>query len=171
MKNLLSFLFALLIVGCVVSCKKTNDSKGAQQTQTEDDTMVRSKADTLQIIDITQRYLNFLKENNFDEAFEMLYEFDEENFQVAPATEETKAMVKEQVTTFPIINYHIDKVVLITESESEVHFTTEWFEKAPDNPMQNTLQQVLCPVRVGINWYLTLPKLHRTLIPEGQPTE
>lgn len=121
--------------------------------------MQRTHTDTLATLYLTKKYLNFLQENQLDSAMSMLYEAKGDT--VVPMSDENKAKVLEQLKQFPVLSYEIDRLEMRKEDDTQVYYTITWFEKEDDNPMQNTLQCVINPLRYGYYWYLTIPDYNR----------
>ena len=160
MKNsvkLLLFAFAASLVFACTSKKGQAPADEVYKDPRESSEMQRTMNDTLSVLYNVKKYLNFLKENQTDSAMAMLYESQEDGSEPVPMSDERKAQILKQLKAFPVLDYQIEVVNMYSESDCEVRYTIKYFEKEPDNPMQNTLQCVINPVRYGYHWYLTLP--------------
>lgn len=161
MKKVLSVIAVLATGVLLFSC---GNNKGQQQTEEqasitdprEDQTMQRSKVDTLGILYLVNDYLTKLKDNKIDSAMEMLYEASGDT--VLPISAKTKQEVLETLKAFPVLSYNIEQIRMFSEQDTEVHYTIEYFKKENGDPRPNTLQCIIVPRRVGYYWYLTIPE-------------
>ena len=116
--------------------------------------MQRSKADTLALMHNTAEYLDLLKNGEIDKALDKLYVASGDT--VLPIPAQKKEEIRNLVTLFPVLDYKIDSILMFSETDTEVRYTIEFFEKEENDPRQNTMQCVLNPRRVGYYWYLTI---------------
>ena len=58
--------------------------------------------------------------------------------------------------TFPVLRYTIDSIIFNTETDSQVKYTIEFFEKQPGDTRPNTTSFFIKPMRVKGKWYLTM---------------
>lgn len=163
MKYLVKTLFAVVVAVVLFSCGNKNNQAAEEVPEDKDlradENMVRSHVDTMAILHLVNDYLTKLQENKIDSALSMLYEADGDT--VVPISAKSKAELMETVKSFPVLKYHINSLNMYSEEDTEVRYTIEYFEKKDDNPMQNTLQCVINPRRVGYYWYLTIPDKKR----------
>ena len=160
MKNSVRFLLFTFVASLVFACtgKKQEAPKDEEfKDRRENTSMQRTMTDTLSVLYNVKKYLNFLKENQTDSAMAMLYE-PNGGSQPVSISDERKAEILAQLKSFPVLDYEITQVNMFDEDDCEVFYTIKYFEKEPDNPMQNTLQCILKPVRHGYYWYLTIPR-------------
>ena len=162
MKNSVKFLLFVFAASLVFACtSKKEQAPVADDTYKdprESTDMQRSMTDTLSVLYNVKKYLNFLKENQTDSAMAMLYEIPIDGQEPSPISDQRKSEILKQLKFFPVLDYQIDVLNMFSESDCEVRYTIKFFEKEPDNPMQNTLQCVINPIRVGYYWYLTIPE-------------
>lgn len=158
MKNSVRFLLFIFVVSLVFACggKKQEAPKDEYKDPRENTTMQRSMTDTLALLYNVRKYLDFLKENQTDSAMAMLYEANGDAEPVA-ISDKRKEEILTQLKSFPVLDYEILQINMFAEDDCEVLYNIKYFEKEPDNPMQNTLQCILKPIRHGYYWYLTLP--------------
>lgn len=162
MKYLVKTLFAVVAAVLLFSCGNKNQAPVEAPEEVdfrEDQTMTRSGIDTMAILHLVNDYLTKLKENKIDSALDMLYEADGDT--VVPLSAKGKSEIQETLKSFPVLKYQIKSLNMFSEQDTEVRYIIEYFEKTKDNPMQNTLQCVINPRRVGYYWYLTVPKTTR----------
>ncbi len=161
MKNSVKFLLFTFVVSLVVACggkkQETPKDDNGYIDPRENTTMQRTSTDTLAVLYNVKKYLDFLKENQTDSAMAMLYQPNGDAEPVA-ISDKRKAEILNQLKSFPVLDYEITQVNMFSEDDCEVLYTIKYFEKEPDNPMQNTLQCLIKPVRYGYYWYLTLPE-------------
>ena len=159
MKYLVKTLFAVVVAVLLFSCGNKGNQAAEevpeQKDLREDETMVRSGIDTMAVLHLVNDYLTKLQENKIDSALDMLYEADGDT--VVPLSAKGKAEILETLKSFPVLKYQIKSLNMFSEQDTEVRYIIEYFEKTKDNPMQNTLQCVINPRRVGYYWYLTIP--------------
>ena len=55
-----------------------------------------------------------------------------------------------------MLNYKIESIIFNTETDSQVKYTVEFFEKKPGDPRPNTTSFFIKPMRVKGQWYLTM---------------
>lgn len=162
MKNSVKFLLFVFAASFVFACtSKKEQAPVADDTYKdprESTEMQRTMTDTLAVLYHVKKYLNFLKENQVDSAMAMLYEASADGGEPVPMSDQRKAVILKQLKTFPVLDYQIDVLNMYSESDCEVRYTIKFFEKEDNNPMQNTLQCVINPIRVGYYWYLTIPE-------------
>lgn len=159
MKYYFKLLLFIVFIGIVVtSCK---EKRFVPQQKVEeyvdprmDGTMQRTAQDTAFVLRKVMDYLTKLKNDSIEEALDMLYEADGDT--VIELTPKRRAEIKKTITTFPVLDYKIDQLLMYSETDTEVRYTIQFFEKEEGNPMQNTIQCVINPRRVGYYWYLTV---------------
>lgn len=154
-------LFAVSAMLMTFSCNSKKEKVGGEGEELpldprESASMQRTMTDTLAVLYNTKEYLRLLQENKIDSALAMLYEASGDT--VVPLSDAHKAEVRLNVQNFPVLKYKIDRLEMFSETDTEVYYTIEYFEKPEGDPRPNTLQCVLAPKRVGYYWYLTIPK-------------
>lgn len=122
-----------------------------------DQQMVRTSKDTMMLLDMTKKFLETLKNNDIDGAMSQLYEVKDNK--VMPLSEERSKEIRKTLTTFPVLSYKIDELLLYSDSDTEVRYTIEFFEKPKGDNRPNTIKCSVNPTRVGGNWYLTIAKV------------
>ena len=150
MKYLVKTLFAVVAAVLLFSCGNKNQAPVEAPEEVdlrEDQTMTRSGIDTMAILHLVYDYLTKLQENKIDSALDMLYEADGDT--VVPLSAKGKSEILETLKSFPVLKYQIKSLNMFSEQDTEVRYIIEYFEKKEDNPMQNTLQCVINPRRIG----------------------
>ena len=151
---------------CVFSCSQKQEP--AQQTSQEftdvrnSPDMQRTLTDTISVLSHVRAYLDMLQRNEVDSALSFVYVEDGDS--VAPLMGAAREAFRQQVTSFPVLSYEINKLQMFNSHDTRVHYTIEYFEKPKDSPLQNTLQCVIGLRRVGYMWYLIVPTETRDLV-------
>lgn len=89
-----------------------------------DQQMVRTSKDTMMLLDMTKKFLETLKNNDIDGAMSQLYEVKDNK--VMPLSEERSKEIRKTLTTFPVLSYKIDELLLYSDSDTEVRYTIEF---------------------------------------------
>lgn len=122
-----------------------------------DQQMSRTSKDTTMLLDMTKKFLETLKNNDIDGALSQLYEVKNNN--VMPLSAEREKEIRKTLATFPVLSYQIDELLLYSDSDTEVRYTIEFFEKPKGDNRPNTIRCSVNPTRVGGTWYLTIAKV------------
>lgn len=122
-----------------------------------DQRMSRTSKDTTMLLDMTKKFLETLKNNDIDGAISQLYEVKNNN--VMPLSAEREKEIRKTLATFPVLSYQIDELLLYSDSDTEVRYTIEFFEKPKGDNRPNTIKCSVNPTRVGGTWYLTIAKV------------
>ncbi len=146
---------ALLIVA---SCSEKKKKETILPTDPRmDQTMSRTSKDTTMLLDMTKKFLETLKNNDIDGAISQLYEVKDNK--VLPLSAEREKEIRKTLTTFPVLSYKIDELLLYSDSDTEVRYTIEFFEKPKGDTRPNTIRCSVNPTRIGGKWYLTVSKV------------
>lgn len=151
--RLLRYSFFVLALLCLASCKdhKAKD-EGADMNRPK---MVLEQRDTVEVFNLTKNFLELLKSKDIDKAVSMLYFLDADKA-VVPLPDSLVERQKMVFRTFPVLNYKIDSIIFNTETDSQVKYTIEFFEKQPGDTRPNTTSFFIKPMRVNGQWYLTM---------------
>lgn len=76
------------------------------------------------LLDMTKKFLETLKNNDIDGAMSQLYEVKDNK--VMPLSEERSKEIRRSFTTFPVLSYKIDELLLYSDSDTEVRYTIEF---------------------------------------------
>lgn len=144
----LALVLAVCLAGCSGKEKKTEDHSRRPM-------MTLEQRDTAQVFELTKSFLESLKANDIDKAVSMLYFLDADR-QVVPLPDSLVELQKVVFRTFPVLNYKIESIIFNTETDSQVKYTVEFFEKKPGDPRPNTTSFFIKPMRVKGQWYLTM---------------
>ena len=119
--------------------------------------MTRTSHDSTTIRNLTIQYLNLLKGGQYDEALGMLYSYDEEDCSVQLIDKGHCKMLMSSYESFPVLDFKIDTLLMYSETDTEVRYSYQFFEKPADSPLPNTIKGSVFPHRVNGEWYLTIP--------------
>ena len=168
MKKFVYFsIFTFLL--CLSSCSGEKKSEQRRNPRFNPE-MSRTAQDSADVLNLTLRYLDLLKGNQYDEALSMLFTFNSEDSIVQPISEDRRQELLNSFSTFPVLKYEIDTVLMFNEFDTEVRYIYEFFEKPEGSTMPNTMNGTVCPHRFDGKWYLIVPMekrerrniLHRT---------
>ena len=143
-------LCSLFLASCT-SCGGSKDGKTAKN----DTIPTFCKADTTEVLQMAETYLEHLKNKEYDAAFEMLRNV--QNDSISNLTEEQRKQLLAQQKAFPVLDYKLESYKFINDYRVEVTYSIEFFKKAKeDDPIQNTIRITFAPQRINATWYLTL---------------
>lgn len=109
--------------------------------------------DTLEVIELTTQYLEFLKNKEFDQALQMIHHVKGDS--VFAITEREKQELQKQYKLFPVLSYKIEGYTFTDIYHNEITYSIEFFEKKSDKDIPNTMRFTLQPKRINAVWYLT----------------
>ena len=160
MKNILYIIFGLMaisIVSCQDSKKGEKDKIIVRDNPRMDYGMERTHQDTVALMDLAKQYLEALKTKNIEGALDQLYEI--ENGVANPLSSERRNELRKAISAFPVESYSIDAVILYSDSDSEVRYTTKMFPDSVKSEMPGETKGSLHPFRVDSQWYLTIQQI------------
>lgn len=140
------------------SCKgnKKEASVGAETDPRVDVNMVRTKQDTLTLHALATAYLDLLKQKDFDQALQMLFE--QSGDSVVPLSETGRKEQAVLYKNFPVVDYKIESLSLYSETDTELRYTVTLFEKAENDDRPNSMKFLLTPRRVKGEWKLMVQR-------------
>lgn len=152
-------LSLLILVSCL---GKKNQPENSETENISTDSrfsteMSRTSKDSTTIRNLTIQYLDLLKDGQYDEALKMLYAYNEEDCTVQPIDKGHCKMLMSSYESFPVLDFKIDTLLMYSETDTEVRYSYQFFEKPADSPLPNTISGSVCPLRVNGEWYLTIP--------------
>ncbi len=161
MRHYLAFTAVLAAALMVSSCggNKEKRSIDAPANPRMSQSMERSAKDTAEVLDITRKYLDTLKDGDTEGALSQLYEYGDGT--VRPLSDGRKAELRQTLKDFPVLSYQIDRLLMYSDSDTEVRYTVEFFEKPEGSTQPNTIKCAVNPVRVSGQWYLTVSEQTR----------
>ena len=143
----------------IVSCsgdKKNNpeDKRFIPKDPRTDFQMSRSHEDTIMVMDLANQFLTTLKEKDIEGALDQLNEIDSTG--VHPLSNQRRAQLRGALGALPVEEYSIDQIVLFSENDSEVRYTTQMFKDSIGNQVPGITKGSLHPYRIDNKWYLTI---------------
>ena len=157
MKKLLYFIICFIatsFVSCKDGQKDGTEAIHIQKDSRHDFGMERTHADTLALMEKAEQFLQSLKDKNLDAALDLLYEV--KGNEVKPLSSERRNLLRKNLGAFPVESYTIDALILFSDSDSEVRYTTKMFPDSVESQMPGTMKGSLHPYRIDANWYLTI---------------
>lgn len=141
---------------CVISCK---DSKKEDRVFIPDDprkdlNMQRTHEDTLAVLDMANKFLTALKEKQVDAALDQLIEVDSNAVKPMSATQKNE--LRKTFTALPVENYTIDEIIMFSDSDTEVRYTTKMFPDSVESKIPGTTKGALHLFRINNEWHLTI---------------
>ena len=119
-----------------------------------DPEMIRESGDTTAILKLAKQFLDMVKQNQIDEALNLLQEVDSTGVKLMTA--ERRAKVKSNYQRFPVLSYDINEFKLFSEQNTDVRFTYEFMPKPEGKNMPNTMKGILTFRRYDGKWYMTI---------------
>lgn len=154
-----SFFLLLCSVVLLYSCKKGQESKTTEEVLKEvlgdGPQMEVSSNDTTAVFELTEKFLECLHDKDLDGAIGMLHYLEGGN-EIVSLPEFLEKRQRMVLGHFLGLNYTIDEVRFHKETDCQVRYSVELFEKAADDPVSNKVSFFIKPVRRDGQWYLTL---------------
>jgi len=152
MRRFFFFVVTILALSLFVSCK--ND-KSVQNTGDEVYVMQLDAKDTIEVFSLTEKYLDYLKQGNLDGALSMLNYLDSDG-KIQPVPEKVAMRHRSTLENFLGLNYRIDHVTFLKETDCELKYVATLFEKKEGDNRPNEIGFYIRPMRIDGKWYLTL---------------
>lgn len=153
MKNKSIFWSIIILLMMIVSCKPKIAVKEEKVLDSRMNVkMERSPQDTVALRSLATSYLGLLKEGKIDEALSMLKEIKGDS--VCELPKEKLVQFKQMCSAFPVVTFSVDTLLLYSEHDTEIRYTTTFFEKALGDDRPNAMKFVLNPCRIQGKWYL-----------------
>ena len=142
----------VLVVSCSEKKQKTTEELREELIIPK---MTVDKSDSSAVLQLANQYMDLLKNKKVDEAIGMLYYLDS-NDSIVPLPENLVERQKTILKTFPVLSYEFNGLIFNKETDTQVKYTIEFFEKEPGDNRPNTTAMFLKPVRQDGQWYLTV---------------
>ncbi|MBO5186509.1 MAG: hypothetical protein J6B91_05600 [Prevotella sp.] len=148
-------LFTAIIVIAVFSlCFGSCSGCSSDKDKGTDTIPMFVKADTMEVLNLVEQYLDKVRNKEYDAAIAMLCVM--ENDSVKPLGEELEEEIRVQQQTFPVLDYHVEDMEFINENNVRVTYAIEFFKKEPDSKIKNTIRLSFAPQRINAVWHLEL---------------
>lgn len=152
MKNfIVAIVLTMATLFGMASCSGCSSSK---DNKDKDTIPTFAKADTTEVLELATKYLDLVKNKQYDDAEAMLSVI--ENDSVMQLSDEQKRMIRGQQKVFPVLDYHLVDMEFINENRVHVTYAIEFFKKDPKDSIQNTIRLTFAPQRINAVWYLEL---------------
>ncbi len=154
-RSFLRLIPAVLIL-LFAACSGEKQRK-MQDVQDEYITQPISSVDTSDyhaVMVLGNRYMDLLKAGKIDSAVNMLFFLQGDSVVELPKSlvERQKAILRQ----FPVIDYTCESINFYSETDNQIKYKVQFFEKEPDDPRPNTTSMFLKPVRRFGVWTLTV---------------
>lgn len=154
-KNLFYALIIVMIVGMASSCKKKKTVEEFREEYIQVPAMQLTQADSTEVRSLVENYLQRLRDNQFEDAVDMLYYMDGVN-KIIPLPDELKNTQLAMIKRFRGIRYELQRISYSKEYDNIAQYVVTLFEKQKGDNRPNTAQFFIKPVRVDGKWYLTM---------------
>ena len=156
MRKLSFFLILCAVLLAVTSCKKKQTAiEKVNEELLKSVKMDLSSNDTTAVYDLTNQFLNHLKNSDLEGAMAMLHYLKGGN-EIVSLPADLEKQHRTVLGNFLGLTYNIDEVRFLRETDCQVRYTVPLFEKAEDDPVSNKISFFIKPVRRDGQWYLTL---------------
>ncbi len=146
----------MFLFGC--SGEKKNESLSGEASE-EHNSMIVSARDTAELRAMAIDYLTFAREGKFDQCIAMLHQYDAKTDKISDLSPENRAKILNILQSFPVINFSIDEIIFNSETNTQINYTIEMFEK-DDSGVPNTMKFSLFPKRLDWEWYLCIDPIN-----------
>ncbi len=113
-----------------------------------------NEADTAAVVQLTEEYLDLVKDGQYDQAITMLHDILNDSVRELP--QEREANIREQQRMFPVLSYERTDMQFFNPHKVRVTYSVEFFEKEPGSDLPNTVSLTFEPQRIHGEWYLEL---------------
>lgn len=155
----IAFALTALLFGCY-SCgggkQEQKEGDEAQVDERIDTSMQRTAADTAEIRTLTMDYLTKLRDKDFEGAMAMLSSYVDSTATITELNEAQRGKLNGIFRTFPVVAFSIDDITLFSETDTEVRYTIEMFQRDPGDNVPNSMHFLLMPRRIDGKWYLCI---------------
>ena len=154
-KNLFFTILMVLALCMVFSCgKKKKTLEDYREEYLTKPAYSLTQSDSTEVRALVDNYLQLLRDNQFEEAVDMLYYMN--GSKIIPMPDELKKPQLTMIKRFRGVKYELDRIVYSKEYDNIACYVVTLFEKQKNDPRPNTAQFFLKPVRVDGRWYLTM---------------
>lgn len=147
-------ILIVAVVAAIVSGMASCTGCSGKGEKAKDTIPTFVKADTVEVLNMVEMYLEYVKNKEYDKAIEMLHDIT--NDSVAPLSAEMESKVREEQKVFPVLSYKRDTMTFINEHRVEVTYDVEFFERDTTTDIPNTVKMTFSPQRINATWYLSL---------------
>ncbi len=153
MKRKFFFFAAVFGMMLLIACGGEQKPAAANHDPAEGPQMELSVNDTVTVRQLTNDFLELLKQGNVDDAISRLFVVEGDD--IRPFPEDQREGCRFALSLFPVYDYHIVQLIFFRETDSEVKY-----ELVVQDPTTTespaTMRGLIRPVRRGGMWYITL---------------
>jgi len=166
-----SFRLLVIAVAILMISSAISSCRHEKRADSNDSILLLPKmelnaSDSSEVRHLADSYMEYLKSGNFETALSMLYYYDGKQVLRLPQTLEQQQLALYK--RFPVINYTLDGIIFNRETDCQVKYTIEFFEKPEGDLRPNTTSIFLKPIRLDGKWYLTV---YDSATHKGEPSE
>ena len=151
---LYSWLTCVVVLATLAGCGGGGNSDSAVPDAARPEAMVVTASDTAALRSLAVEYLNHLRNREFAAATAMLHEYDKTTGVTGVLSDSAARRIDVIHNTFPVVDYSIDDIRIVSENNTEIRYTIEMFESPAVGSAPNTMRFVLTPKRVDGVWLL-----------------
>lgn len=140
-------IISILFITILFSCTTTPSNDNSESVVPE-----FCKADTIEVIALVEKYFTHLKNNEYDEAFRMLYHI--ENDKVYNLTDKERNGVNRQYKLFPVLDYSIKSYEFNSIHDTKVNVNVRFSNDTINSQLPVTINVSVQPQRINAVWYL-----------------
>ena len=145
----------MLYSSCKQDQKRKTNEEVLKEVLADGTQMELGSNDTTVVFELTEKYLECLRDKDLDGAIAMLHYLRNGN-EIVSLPEVVEKRQRMVLGAFLGLNYTIDELRFHKETDCQVRYSVELFEKAADDPVSNKVSFFIKPVRRDGQWYLTL---------------
>ena len=156
MKKNLFFAILMVLALCMVSScgKKKKTLEDYREEYLTKPAISLTQSDSMEVRSLVDNYLQLLRDNQFEDAVDMLYYMN--GSKIIPMPDELKRTQLSMIKRFRGVKYELQRIVYSQEYDNIACYVVTLFEKKEGDPRPNTAQFFLKPVRIEGRWYLTM---------------
>lgn len=147
-------ILIVVVIGAIISGLASCTGCTGKGDKAKDTIPTFAKGDTVEVLNMVEMYLEYVKNKEYDKAIEMLHDIT--NDSVAPLSAEMERKVRQEQQVFPVLDYKRDTMSFINEHRVEVTYDVEFFERDSTTNIPNTVKMTFAPQRINATWYLCL---------------
>ncbi len=151
-KNLLATV--VLFLSVVIGMSLFSGCTSCGKHRPKDTVPELTKADTVEVLRLTEEYLEHVKNHEYDEAMAMLHDIMKN--ELRDLTPKRDSAIRLQQKMFPVLGYKLKDMKFYSSKKVRVTYAIEFFEKDPNDKIPNTIRMTFAPQRIAHVWYLEL---------------
>ncbi len=159
MRKIARMAFGAAVIVSIILCSSCQGSKEKPVNSQSDKEiyMVVEGKDTTAVLNLMNTYFDLLKKKDFEGAISMMKEYDVKEHTLRDVSEEIKKHYLMSLKAFSPIDYQVEQLVFLAETDCKVKYSAILFEKENDEDNRpNKMFFAVKPVRIEGQWYLTV---------------